>query len=233
MEAFKKPVLTTKNDMDSLLGQIWPGGMTIIENSASFGGEFILHSFIHYSKRKGMPLVVEDIFDTLQIYATHLELMGVSLKNEDMKVIKVGGVEEVGDVIGRIQFENDPHVYQQKLEDELRKVETKGPYIHLVLGLERLLALQDSAYSTYTLLNLIRRKLGDKRAVNVYLIETSIVEGLRFNPLPMLEDIATSVAELLDDGELIRIKLRKSVFTLTMQKAYILVSPREILRWWE
>ncbi len=233
MEALKKPVLTTKKDLDNMLEQIWPGGTTIIENASSFGGEFTLHAFIHYSKRRRIPLIVEDIFDTLPVYTTHLELMGVRLSKADMKVIKVGGTQEAGEVVGRIQFENDPYVYHKKLEEELKKVPIEGLYIHLVLGLERLLVLQDDPHRAYGLFNIIRQKLGDERRINVYMIETSVLKGLDFNPLPILEDIATSVAELRDDGELIKIRLKKSVFTLMTPKEYILVSPREILRWWE
>jgi len=233
MTPLKKPVLTTGEDMDGLLEQIWPGGMTLIENESSFGAEFILHSFIHFSKSRGIPLVVEDIFDTLPIYLTHLELMGAPIDESDVKVIKVGGSHEVGDVLGRIRFENDPYVYQQKLNGELKKMKVDGTYIHLVLGLERFITLQEGLYHTYTLLNLIRQKLGNERSMNVYLVEAPILRDLSFNPLPILEDIATSVAKLTDEGDLIKIDLKKSVFTLLRHRGYILVSPRDVLRWLE
>ncbi len=147
-------------------------------------------------------------------------------------MIKVGGAQEAGNVIARIRFENDPHVYQRKIDQELQKVVGDGVYIHLVLGLERLLFLQGDVRSAYTLLGLIKQKLGDKRRINVYLVEAPIMETLDFNPLPMLEDIATSAIELTSEGELIRMKFRKSVFTLLMHKEYVLISPRETLRWW-
>jgi hypothetical protein len=233
MTSLKKPLLTTKEDMENLLEQIWPGGMTLIENSSSFGAEFILHSFIHFSKSRGIPLIVEDIFDTLPIYLAHLELMGAPIDESDVKVIKVGGSHNVGEVLGRIRFENDPYVYQQKLKDELKKININGTYIHLVLGLERFLALQEGLYHTYTLLSLIRQKLGNESSMNVYLVETPVLSELSFNPLPILEDIATSVAKLMDEGELIKIDLKKSVFTLLRHKDYFLVSPRDVLRWLE
>ncbi len=232
MEAFKKPVLVTKEDLYTMVEQIWPGGTTIIENRGALGAEFVLHAFIQYSKRKGIPLIVEDIFDTLPIYMRHLRLMGVSINDRDIMVIKVGGTQEAGNVIARIRFENDPHVYQRKIDKELQKVVGNGVYIHLVLGLERLLFLQGDVRSTYTLLGLIKQKLGDRRRVNVYLIEAPIMETLDFNPLPMLEDIATSAVEVTNEGELIRMKFRKSVFTMLMHREYVLVSPRETLRWW-
>ncbi len=232
MEAFKKPVLVTKKDLDAMVEQIWPGGTTIIENRGALGAEFVLHAFIQYSKRKRIPLIVEDIFDTLPIYVGHLKLMGASVEEKDITVIKVGGAQEAGNVIARIRFENDPHVYQRKIDQELQKVVGDGVYIHLVLGLERLLFLQGDVRSAYTLLGLIKQKLGDKRRINVYLVEAPIMETLDFNPLPMLEDIATSAIELTSEGELIRMKFRKSVFTLLMHKEYVLISPRETLRWW-
>ena len=232
MEALKKPVLITEKDLDELLEQIWPGGTTIVENRASLGIEFALHAFIQYSKKKGIPLIVEDIFDTLPVYMTHLRLMGVRVNDSDVKVIKVGGTQETGDVIAKIKFGNDPYVYQEKIDRELRKITGDSMYVHLVLGLERLLVLQGDVRSIYTLMGLIKQKLGDERRINLYLVETPIIETLDFNPLPMLEDLATSVIELQDEDELIDIKLKKSVFTLLMHRDHLLVSPREILRWW-
>jgi hypothetical protein len=233
MKALNKPVLITEDDMDELLEQVWPGGMTVIENSSSFGVEFILYSFVQFSRRKGMPIVIEDIFDTLPLYAAHLELMGTPINESDINVIKVGGRHEFGNVVGKVKFENDPYVCQRKLEQNLKKIKCKEPYIHLVLGLERLIALQEGFYSTYTLLNLIKHKLGNKESTNVYIVESSVLESLKFNPISILEDIATSVVEMEDEGELLKLRLKKSVFTLLMHKEYILVSPREILRWFE
>ncbi|QDA30746.1 hypothetical protein FH039_02765 [Thermococcus indicus] len=234
MEALKKPILITKKDLDAMLEQIWPGGTTIIENSASLGAEFTLHAFMEYSKRRRMPIVIEDIFDTLPVYLAHLEFLGVNPEGFNIRVLKVGGSQEAGNVLAKINFENDPHVYQKKIDQELKKIVPDGPYIHFVLGLDRLLFLQDDVHNMYTHLALIKQKLGDERRINVYLIEKSIVERIPYNPLPLMEDIATSVIELTDEGEgVIRIRLRKSIFTLLMNKEYLLISPREVLRWWE
>ncbi|ASJ11800.1 DUF257 family protein [Thermococcus thioreducens] len=227
-----KSVVSSKEDLNALIDQLWPGGLTVIKNRAFLGGEFILHAFVYYSKIKGIPLIIEDVFDTLPIYMKHLEIMGVYIDKSDVNVIKVGGIQEYGNILGKIKFENDPNVYQRKIEKKLQEIMSKGRYIHLVLGLERFLTLQNDVHSTYILLSLIRQKLGDPRSINVYLVEPSVLESVNFNPLPMLEDMATSVIELEDDEELIRIKLVKSVFTLLNNKRYIIVSPREILRWW-
>jgi len=234
MESLKKPILITKKDLDTVLDQIWPGGTTIIENSASLGAEFILHAFMEYSKRRRIPVIIEDIFDTLPVYLAHLEFMGLRFKDSDVRVIKVGGSQEAGNVLAKINFENDPYVYQRKINQALGRIVPEGPYIHLVLGLERLLFLQDDVHNMYTHLALIKQKLGDERKINVYLIERPIVESIPYNPLPLIEDIATSVVELTDEGEgVIRIRLKKSVLTILMNKEYLLISPREVLRWWE
>ncbi|WP_297420572.1 DUF257 family protein [Thermococcus sp.] len=232
MMELKKPVLTTAEDLEKLIENIKTGGLTIVENSSVFGTEFTLYFFKAFSEKNGIPLVIEDIFDTLPVYATHLKLMGFSPGMKDVNVIKVGGSQEVGNVVGRIEFEEDPNVYQRKLERELEKLSYER-YIHLVLGLERLLVFQKGIYNTYTLLNLIRRKLGSRRSKNVYIIERPVVEKLKFNPLPFLEDIATSVVQLSDEEELVKIRFRKSPFTLLAHKGHILISPREIVRWWE
>ncbi|ASI98241.1 DUF257 family protein [Thermococcus celer] len=237
-----KAVMSSGRDLNALMDKLLPGGLTVIENRAFLGGEFVLHALVSYSKTRNIPLIVEDIFDTLPVYMKHLEIMGVSIDERDVNVIKVGGTQEFGNVLGRINFENDPGVYQRKLERKLEEVKPNGRYIHLVLGLERFLTLQNDVYSTYILMSLIRQKLGDTNLlsqklgnsedINVYLMEPAVLENTNPNPLPMLEDIATSVIELENDGELIRLTLYKSVLALLSNKQHIIVSPREALGWW-
>ncbi|WP_297460104.1 DUF257 family protein [Thermococcus sp.] len=227
-----RPVLTTPEDVEDLFSRLWPGGVVLIENRSTLGAEFILSSFVHLSRNSGKVLIIEDIFDTLPLYTAHLDLMGVGVDWSEVRVIKVGGSREVGNVVGRIRFENNPYVYQKKLEEQLERAKPSGPYVHLVLGLERLLALQEGTHNAYSLFNLIRQKVGDEISTTVYLVEEPVVEGLRFNPLPMLEDVATSVVELTDEDELLRMNLRKSVFTLLHNRTRILLSAREIMRWY-
>ncbi|AJC72684.1 MAG: DUF257 family protein [Thermococcus sp.] len=234
MGPLERPTLITKNDLSTVFSQMKHEGVKIIENSASVGAEFILHALIGYSKCKGIPLIIEDIFDTLPVYLSHLELMGVSFEDSDMKVIKVGGSQEAGQVLAKIRFENDPTIYRRKVERELEKIIPEDNYIYLVLGLERLLSIQDDTHTIRVILSSIKQNLSNERGMNVYLIEKPLIANLPFNPLPLLEDFATSVLELTDEeGELIRIRLKKSRLTLLMHTGYLLISPREALRWWE
>lgn len=231
MKGLEKPVLTTAEDMENLLGKITTGGLTVVENSSAFGIEFSLYFLKVFSEKSGIPLLIEDIFDTFPVYAKHLELMGFSMRTEDVDVIKVGGSQEVGRVIGRIKFEEDPNVYQMKLERELEKVPYEK-YVHIVLGLERLLMFQRGIYNVHTLMNIIRGKLGSGKSKNIYIIEVPVLKKLEFNPLPLLEDIATSVVHLSDEDELVKIRFKKAILTLRTRRDRILVSPREIIRWW-
>lgn len=229
-----KVTLVTKKDLNAIFDQTRDGGVTIIENSAPLGVEFVLHALIEYSKLKGIPLIVEDIFDTLPVYLTHLELMGVSFEYTDINVIKVGGSQEACNVLAKARFENDPHMYMSKLGQELEKIIPEGDYIHLVLGAERFLCLQNDAHTIRAILSSIKQKLSEERGMSIYSIEKPLIPNLPFNPLPLLEDAATSVVELTEDvGGIIRIRLKKSALTLLMRTEYMLVSPREVLRWWE
>lgn len=229
-----KITLVTKKDFNAIFDQTRDRGVTIIENSAPLGAEFALHMLIEYSKLRGIPLIVEDIFDTLPVYLAHLKLMGVSFEDSDIKVIKLGGSQETGHVLARVRFENNPHIYQRKIDRELERAIPEGDYIYLVLGLERLLYLQNDARTIRTILSSIKQKLGDERGMSIYLIEKPLIKELPFNPLALLEDAATSVVELTEDvGGIMRIRLKKSALTLLMRTEYMLVSPREVLRWWE
>ena len=234
MGPLERPVLLTRKDIEAMFDQVLERGVNLIENSASLGAEFALHLVMEYSKSRKIPIIVEDIFDTLPVYLTHLELMGVSVEDSDMRVIKVGGNQEAGNVLARVCFENDPHIYRRKIDRELEKIIPEGDYIHMVLGLERLLSIQNNAHTIHAILSPIKHKLCSDRGRSVYIVEKPLMENLPFNPLPLLEDVATSVIELVDEGEgVIRTKLKKSQLKLVMQKQAVLVSPREVLRWWE
>ncbi len=232
MKPLQKPVITSMDEILDLISHFEPGAITLVENSSSFGGELVISTLVEYSKKKAVPLVVEDIFDTLPLFLTHLKLLGTQIDESQLKVIKVGGTQEVGNILGRISFERDSYVYKSKLEEELKKIRGKGPYIHLVVGLERFLAFQRDLHGTYSFLSTIKEKLGDDEGINIHLVETSVLGNLEFNPLPILEDIATSVVELEDNGDLMKVILKKSVLTLLMNKGVILISPKEVLRWW-
>jgi len=234
MGSLESPIIITKDDIKVMFDQIRQTGIKLIENSASLGGEFILHAFIEYSKYRDIPLIIEDIFDTLPLYLAHLKLMGIGIEDEDIRVIKVGGTQEAGQVLAKVRFENSPHIYRRKIDEELERILPEGDYIHLVLGLERLLTIQNDTRTIHAILSSIRQKLDDERGVSVYLLEKPLIEDLPFNPLPFLENVATSVMELMDEEKgVIKIKLKKSHLALMMNTMFLLVSPREVLRWWE
>ncbi len=232
MESLKTTIIA-KNNLDLMFDHVQHGGIEIIENSTPLGVEFALHSIIEYSRHKGIPLIVEDIFDTLAVYLSHLNFMGINFEDSDIKVIKVSGGQEVGKVLARIRFENNPYVYRKKIDQELDRVIPEGKYIHLVLGLERLISLQNDPHTVRAILSLMKEKLSEERGMSIYIIEKSLVENLPLNPLPLMENVATSVIELTGEKrELIKIRLKKSRLALLAHTEYLFISPREVLRWW-
>ncbi|AIU69688.1 hypothetical protein TEU_04700 [Thermococcus eurythermalis] len=234
MNSLERRVMITKENIDIIFDYLLSGDVEVIENSAILGVEFALHMFMEYSKRRGVPLIVEDIFDTLPVYLTHLRFLGVNFEDLDMKVIKVGGSQDAGNVVARVRFETDPLIYQRKIDQKLQKIIPDGKYIHLVLGLERLLSIQNNPHMIRAVLSSIRQKLGEKDGMSVYILEKPLAKNPLFNPLPMLEDLATSVIELVDEGAgIIGVYLKKSRLALLMNTQRLLISPRDVVGWWE
>ncbi|ALM76606.1 hypothetical protein TBCH5v1_2718 [Thermococcus barophilus] len=68
--------------------------------------EFSFLFFVEYASRKDMPVIVDDILDSLYVIKQHLEFIGIDTKFfEDITVIKVGGTNIVGNVHQHIPLE--------------------------------------------------------------------------------------------------------------------------------
>lgn len=216
-------------DVGNILDRIRPGGMTLIENESTIGVELALYTLIQYAKRKGLKVIVEDVLDVLSIYIKHLRMMGLDVDVDSIDVIKIGGSEECGNVVRKIDPSEDPAVYTKKVDSILNK--EKGKVLHISLGLERYLAFQRDFGSIYNLVSAIKANLGLDDRFNVYIVEVPILRGLELDPLPLLEDIATSVVYLKDVEGYIWVRFRKSVFTLVYGVNRTVLSPKDVIEW--
>ncbi|WP_054841322.1 DUF257 family protein [Thermococcus peptonophilus] len=136
-----------------------PGSLVLIENSTSLSAELSFYALLKISQKNGIPLIVEDIFDTLPIYIKHLELMGFYVPLESINVIKVAGIDGVGNVVEKLSFEADPNLYIPKKEIVISKIVGENAHILLILGMERLLMFQRNLRDLYPIVRYFKENL--------------------------------------------------------------------------
>lgn len=186
-------------DFSHLVETIQPGETVLIEHRTSYVPEFTLKLVADYTKENGVPLVIDDNFDTLYTLILHLRLMGVEVDLDHAYVIKTGGgTHNIGGKVKRIEFHPDPRVYLRNYINASAEilVEGKTPAINLVLGLENILMIMRDSRDFYRLLLSLQRYVGNKNRIALYLINRNIVESMMPGFfLPELERIATTVIE--------------------------------------
>ncbi|WP_297516629.1 DUF257 family protein [Thermococcus sp.] len=224
--------LASKKAVVSMFNFVRFGGLILIENYSNIGAELALYALLNYAYERGLPVLVEDIFDAFAGYVRHFDVMGLTPPMEHVGVLKIGGVDEVGHVVDKIQFEVDPALYLQKKERAIAEAMGDDRYVYIVTGFERLLGFQRDVKGVYVIVNHLRENLGNDRRMSFNLIEGNVIRGFSTKPLPLLEGVATSVVELHDHGDMLLLRFRKSVLTLMEGKDEVLVQPLDVVGWW-
>lgn len=91
----------------SIVRNVWdsikPGETVLVEHSSLATPYVRLWQLISWAKEKGYQLLVDDVLDTLHLYKVQMRLAGLDTSIlDDVKVIKLGGRLEVGQVVGRL-----------------------------------------------------------------------------------------------------------------------------------
>ncbi|ASJ03996.1 DUF257 family protein [Thermococcus barossii] len=181
-----------------IIDSVLPGETVLVKYTTSYIPEFTLKFFIEYSKERGVPLVIDDNFDTLHAIAIHAKTMGLSLDLDSVYVLKTGGKFDVGNVLAKVPFHPDPRVYLKNYEESSIKIfrEIPSPMVNLVLGLENLFLVTRTPLDTYRIILAMQRFTGDKRRKAFYLVNEGIMESLPVKSLYELERISTTVVRL-------------------------------------
>lgn len=156
-------------------------------------------------------MLIDDVLDTLYIYAQHMELGGIDTEIlNNVLVIKLGGVRNVGNVVGRVPLK-EPLIQEREYAQVANSFFEQGKIINPVLGFEKTLFLTDSKRDLLTSINAVLSHLGDKRRIAFYFVNKDILEMLEFNPLPFLEELATTVFRVKRAEGKIRLTVVKSI----------------------
>ncbi|MBP1911810.1 DUF257 family protein [Thermococcus stetteri] len=206
-----------------------PGNIVLIENNLSIGAELTFYALMEMAKTRGMSLIVEDIFDVLPVYKKHLELMGFYVPQDEPNVIKVGGIENVGNVVEKLSFEADPNLYIAKKEQVISEITEEKQHVLLTLGLERLLVFQHDLRDLYPIVRYFRNNLNSPKRMTIAIIETPVLKNKKPNPLPLLESVASSVVEFYTDGDAIVVHPKKAISPSLSKVGVLKIGIGEIL----
>ncbi|WP_297073308.1 DUF257 family protein [Thermococcus sp.] len=224
--------VASREDVVNLFGSVRMGDFMLIENYSIVGSELTLYALLNYAYERGLPVLVEDIFDAFAGYLRHFDVMGITPPLEHVGVLKIGGIDELGHVVDKIQFEADPTLYLQKKERAIERAMGDERYVYIVTGFERLLGFQRDVKGIYVIVNHMRETLGNGRRMTFNLIESNVINGFSMNPLPLLESVATSVVELHDHGDMLRLRFRKSILNLLEGRNEVFLHPFDVVEWW-
>lgn len=188
-------------------------GETVLLEYNSIGfPSFGLYSLVSWARKNGYMVVVTDILDTLKIYMEHARLSGLDVNVfHDIKVIKLGGRLEVGNVLRRIPI-SEESVIEKEIAKLLESLFPEGNVVNIVVGVGKLFALYSSSVrDTLSLVNFMLSFVGDERRKIFYFLNLDMIEKAEPMILPMFEEFATTVVRVNKRGSVFQFKVLKAL----------------------
>ena len=190
-----------------------PGETVLIEYSSDFPYYLAFYYLIRAVRREGIPVLIDDIGDTLSRYAFALETSGIEtsfLNDEGVYVIKIGGKRNIGNVSGRIGIESDFYVhnleYSRVFENILCQ---KDFFVNFVLGFDTRLLMTPNPRDRFSFLVSKLHYLGNERRVAFYFVNSDVISGYTWER-EYLREMVTSLVQLERDGEQYVVRVVKS-----------------------
>ncbi|MBO8174170.1 MAG: DUF257 family protein [Thermococcus sp.] len=200
--------------MKSLISKIWDsikfGETVLIEYNSITISYLGVHHLIRWAKRKGYPVLVDDILDTFYMYKAQMGLVGIDTRIVDeVDVIKIGGRLRVGNVLARISVK-EASVREQEYAKIWEKATKGKKVINPVLGIGKLFILSESKTECIDLINTLLSFVGNKQRISYYFINTDL---MKITPcaLPLLEELATTIVRINKHGKEFTIAVTKSI----------------------
>ncbi|WP_258085008.1 DUF257 domain-containing protein [Thermococcus thermotolerans] len=192
---------------------ILPGETVLVKYTTSYIPEFLLRFFVEYSEKSGIPILIDDNFDTLHSILIRAKMMNLSLNLNKVYVIKTGGKLDVGNVVAKVQFHPDPRVYLKNYEEAIQKAlqEIPTPLINLVVGVENLFLIIRTPLDAYRLILAMQRFMGNRNRKAFYIVNETVMESLPIRILPEFERISTTVIRLTPYHTGATLKVTKSI----------------------
>ena len=187
------------------------GETVLVEYNSAISPVMGFYHLLKWARKRGYPVLVDDVLDTLYLYATHMKLAGfdTNLLNE-VKVIKEGGTLNVGQVVARIGI-NEASIRRSNYESVFGSLLRDRPVINPVLGAGKLFMLMESARELLTALNVILSYTGDERRIAFFFINLDLINGTCTCIPCLLEELATTVIRIVREGKYLKFSVIKSV----------------------
>ncbi|CAD5243186.1 DUF257 family protein [Thermococcus camini] len=203
---------------DGLMVNLWEslrmGEIVLMERTDSGDQYFGFYQVVSWGRGRGYKVVVIDILDSLHILKAKARLAGLDEGALDsVKVIKIGGTIETGEVVGWIRDISEPVILAKKfMEIYTRLLESEGPTLTAVVGLEKLfVASEFSPKNVQVILSAISKYVGDERRLSVQFLKANVIECTREPVVRLLEDLATTVIQISRKDRATEFKILKSV----------------------
>ncbi|ADT83806.1 DUF257 family protein [Thermococcus barophilus] len=194
--------------------KIKPGEIVLIEYTPDSFYPIAFYVLATYSLKLGLPLLIDDILDTLHLYKTYLDFAGLNtdfLYSEDVFVLKIGGHKEVGNVVSEIRLTGEFYIQYENYKAAFDSILSQRDFfINIVLGFDRLTDLYPS-YQRYLFLLTRTHYLGNKRRTAFYFVNRELLKKTPL-VLPIFEEISTSVVRLEKEGNTILVTFLKSPY---------------------
>ncbi|AHF81111.1 DUF257 family protein [Thermococcus paralvinellae] len=199
--------------MKGVIDRIWSslkfGETVLIEHDPHTSPALGVYHLVKWAKEKGYNVLVDDILDTLYVYKAHLKLAGLDPDIlSDVKVIKLGGRLNVGQVVGHLHIK-EPIIRESEYRTLLDSL-SKERVINPVLGFEKLFLLVESERELFELVNSIFSFIDDERRIAFYFINTDLLKK-KSHVLSLLEELATTVVRVTKHGKSFSMKVVRSV----------------------
>jgi len=206
------------------------GDIVLMEDESPYGTAIATYVIVKYARETGIPVYIDDVLDSLSLVSKHLKFLGIEEDFSDVSVIKTGGIENVGNIIERLPVESEPIMYITRHREITREILSRGRHINIVLGMERRFAFLGNRREFYLFVTYLKELLGNRNRKAFYILNRNIIPGIKFNPLPELEEIASTVVEIrIKDGVHVVVP-RKALFVEIIGKEFA-GKLEEIMRW--
>lgn len=195
------------------------GETVLIEYTSVSSPEILLYVMEKYCRQNSIPMIIDDVADTLPEFLTRLELIGLPIDGfGDISVIKIGGHRSGGKVVGRIEIEKyslNLQYYDLIYERVLPSKLVYNP----VLGIYRLFLISIEEYGgNIRLLKNISKYVGNKTRIAFYFIPRDLMRSKFPELLYLFEEIATSVMHWERSGSTYKLKVIKSANNDILEK---------------
>ncbi|WP_048058421.1 DUF257 family protein [Pyrococcus yayanosii] len=185
-------------DVREFLSAFKLGETVLVEHSSRSRPELLFYQLVVGSS---LPVVVDDIMDTLCEYLARLKLAGFNTSPlEEISVVKAEGFKKVGNVIGKIEM--GKYVMDVGEYNKILSKVGEGPFVNPVIGMHKMFLL-GTIKEGMRLVKTISEHVGNERRVAFYFLNIDALKPVHSEIIALLEEIATSVVVL--EGREVRV----------------------------